>query len=290
MKKLFAVELEDHVIDGMARYFEGIDAFSPPLYAPHRTPIPTDHAPQGIVSVDFTGLGTDNAFETMQALAKIKSEGVEASALVDQAFKEARAAQDVVSKRVVLGQKAFDDAARRVGGNGATYFSGDDGMFFPTQAFSQEQRRTLVSQLAVSNPGQFRLTFVETHFPNGEPIPAKLSSQMVVKAENLEKSMRKAFVGSGSSQLIPPTRANKLTAAIEFHPSNTSGAGQFNLLLGGDMSEQERKIMERAFRTMIAKEHPMNTVGTVVILPVVSAVETVIAPTPTPTPVAVPSP
>ncbi|MBI2522425.1 MAG: hypothetical protein HYV97_18540 [Bdellovibrio sp.] len=285
MKKLFAVQLEDHVINGMVRYFEGIDGFSPPIFSAGRVPIPIDHAPQGVVSVDFAGLGTDNAYETMQAMARLDSQGVEAGQLVDSAFKDVRAAQDLVSRRVEVAQKSFNETARRIGGEGSTYFSGDDGMFFPTQAFSQEQRRTLVAELGRTNPGQFRVTFVESRFPDGSPIPAQLNSQMVVKAENLEKSMRKMFVGSGSGNLIPPTRANQLMAAIEFHPTNAAGAGKFNLFLGGDISDKERKIIERAFRTVVAKEHRLNTAGTVFLPPAVAAGEVLQNPAPIPSPV-----
>jgi len=280
MKKLFAVQIEDHVIDGMTRYFDGIDGFSPPIFSAGRTPMPFDQATRGIVSVDFAGLGTDNAYETMRALARVESKGVEAGPLVDTAFRDAKAAQDLVTSRVEAAKISFNQTARRIGGEGSTYFSGDDGMFFPTQSFSQPQRHALVSELGRTNPGQFRVTFVESHFPDGTPIPPKLNSQMVVKAENLEKSMRKMFVGSGSSHLIPPTRANQLMAAVEFYPTNIAGAGRFNLFLGGNITDQERRIMERAFRMVVAQEHRLNTAGTVFLPPAVGAAEILLTPVP----------
>ena len=69
-KKIFGTEVDDVYLEGMARYFNNVDSLSPPLFVRSRQGIDLSEAKNGLVSVDFTGVGVDNAYEAMVGLAK----------------------------------------------------------------------------------------------------------------------------------------------------------------------------------------------------------------------------
>jgi|GEM_PF-4857611 len=282
MKVIFGVEIDDVAVNGLSRYYAGIDTFSPPIFIEQRVPIDMSLAEHGLVSVDFAGIGVDNAHGAMAALARVPTEGVEANAMVSKAFRDVRESFDVVTARKDAGQARFNKAVRETLGEGPTAFSGDDGMFFPPAEVPASKRSELVARLAAENPQEFRMTFVNSHFPNGESIPATMRSQFVVKAENMEKALRKEITGVGAS-LIAPDRAQKMMIAVEFTPTSSAGNGTFNLIIGGEVSERERRLIQQALARTIGKEFKGSTAGTAMIAPAIAASNILNAPIPTPT-------
>lgn len=249
-QKIFGTKVDDLSLDGMTKYFEGVDSLSPPLFIRSRAGIDLGQGNKGLVSVDFTGVGVDNAYEAMTALSKTSGASGGNANYVKNALRAIDAHVDNVTTSMNQAKIAFNKSTQSVSGkNRPAVFSGDDGMYFPDKAWTMGEKQDLVNRLAAKDPTKYRVTFVETNYKDGRVIPNALRSEYIVKAEKVEKNIRKAVTGVGEGQ-ISPERAKKMMIAIEFKPGG-SASSDWDILIGGSVTKQEKAILKNAMKIAV---------------------------------------
>jgi hypothetical protein len=144
-------------------------------------------------------------------------------------------------------------------GEGATsrvQFSGDDGIFMPSQVLSQEQKSRLVSRLsATSQPSAYRVTFLAPVFGDtGAVIPAAERSRLIVRAESVEKDLRAALDGQ-----IPLARLQRVGFGVDLLP-NADGSGLVRLLVGGEVDPAMIEQIRARAQTILPQNHRLELV------------------------------
>lgn len=246
VKTIFNTDLTDAHIDDLTKYFQKVDSLSPPLFQRERVGVDLAEAKGGIVSVDFTGIGVDNAYEQMKALSVVNySEGSKVKVLKD-AFTRIQTNVDQVTVEMNNAKRTFTLATKDgANPNIKPSFSGDDGILMPKLDWDKSQKAKLVRQLSESpDPSKFRITFVKTELSGGGILPAAERSQRVVRAESIEKELREAVIGVGK---IESAKSKKMIFAVDYAPD--AKGGKFNLIIGGERpTDVEKKIIAEAFR------------------------------------------
>ncbi len=244
-KTLFNTNLSDSQIESLTKYFEKVDSLSPPLFQRSRETIDLAKAKNGIVSVDFTGVGVDNAYEQMKGLANVKYSEANKRLLLKDAFDKIQSNVDSVTEDMNKAKRIFsyvtkDPKAPAV----APVFSGDDGILMPAKNWADGEKKDVLRALAKAHdPSKFRVTFTKTEFLNGTSVPMIERSTRIVRAEEIEKSLRELVTGHDK---ITSTRAKQMIFAIDSTPLENGGT--YNLYIGGlKPTAQERKIIEETF-------------------------------------------
>jgi hypothetical protein len=248
VKTLFKDKISDKNIEELTAYFKKVDSISPPIFQRQRTVINLGEAKSGIVSVDFSGVGVDNAFEQMRALSAVNYAQQDKLLMIKDAFGKVQGNVDKVTDDLNMGKRAFNKASNE---NNSTKFSGDDGILMPNTKWEKAKKQELLRELSrTSDPSKFRVTFVRTEFESGVSIPAMERSSRVVRAESIEKNLREAVVGTTK---IESSKARKMIFAIDSIPSVTGG--KFNLIIGGEKpTAAELKMIEAAFKKLMDKK------------------------------------
>lgn len=259
-KDLFGIKLNSSQIADMTKYFENVDSLSPPLFIRSRQMIPLEQAEKGLVSVDFAGIGVDNAQGAMIGLLKsdINPGNVKGSVShsLDNIWKEV----DGVTDEMNQAQRAYNFAVKEIEpGHSGALFSGDDGMFFPRDNWDAAKKAQLVTSLSKKEASKYRVTFVPTKFPDGSVIPTGKRSEFVVKAEKLEKALRANVTGVGKGK-ISPELTKDMIMAIDYAPS-VDGRGTFNLIIKGKkLTDTELKSIHKAISSSIEEGHSLGTI------------------------------
>lgn len=253
VKTLFKFDISDKHIDELTTYFQKVDSISPPLYQRERVVINLGDAKSGIISVDFTGVGVDNAYEQMRALSTVNYAQKDKAVLLKEAFQKVQTNVDNVTTDMNRAKRTFTVAARNPADPGlAPQFSGDDGILMPKKNWSQHEKTNLLKLLSkTEDPSKYRVTFVKTEFDSGVIVPVAERSQRVVRAEGIEKAVREAVIGMDK---IPGDKAKKMIFAIDSIPATTGG--KFNLIIGGlKPTDEEKKLILDAFKkSLLLKE------------------------------------
>jgi hypothetical protein len=252
-QELFGEKLDQKTARSLAEYFHRVDALSPPLFSSERVAIDLKEAGKGIVSIDFAGIGVDNVYEQMKALTEVSSKGT-AEKKLHSSFKKMQGGVNEVTRQMEEAKDVFRSAIAKVDNveKKAPKFSGDDGIFMPgNKKWTDADKSSLVQHLAESkDPSKFRVTFVSSEYAGGKVIPAAERSKRIVRAENVEKTIRSKIIGI---EKISEADAKKFIAAIDYAPSEKGGV--FNLILGGKkFSPEEIKTIEDAFRASLSEE------------------------------------
>lgn len=249
VKTIFKDDISDKNIEELTTYFGKVDSISPPLFQRERVAIDLGEAKSGIVSVDFSGVGVDNAFEQMRALSAVNYAQQDKLVMLKDAFGKVQTNVDKVTDELNVAKRTFNKGTNE---NNSTKFSGDDGILMPKSNWEQAKKQELLKELGkTADPSKFRVTFVRTEFDSGVSIPAMERSSRVVRAEMIEKGLREAVVGTTK---IASNRAQKMIFAIDSVPSETGG--KFNLIIGGEKpTVEELKMIEAAFRKSMNKKN-----------------------------------
>lgn len=248
VKKLFNTNISNRNIQWFSSYFSKVDSISPPLFQAERVAIDLGRAKNGIVSVDFAGVGVDNAYEQMRALSAVNYAQRDQAKLLDDAFTRVQNNVDNVTEEMNGAKVTF---SKSTNDRTPTQYSGDDGILMPRKNWEMTKKQELIKNLAGSgDPGKYRVTFVRTEFTDGTTIPSWQRSQFVVRAEGIEKSIRAEVVGVFK---IPVERARKMIISIDSIPSITGV--KYNLIIGGEKpTVQEMKMIQAAFHNSMNKE------------------------------------
>jgi hypothetical protein len=253
VQTLFKSDVSDKNIEELATYFSKVDSISPPLFQRERVVIDLGEAKNGIVSVDFAGIGVDNAYEQMKALSAVNYLQKDKSVLLKEVFEKVQKNVDIVTDEMSLAKRTFTKSTKDPT---MTKYSGDDGILMPKKTWEVTKKQDLIKELATNgDPGKYRVTFVRTEFANGSTIPALERSQYVVRAEGVEKSIRESVVGASK---ISSERAKKMIFAIDSKPS-VNGV-KYNLIIGGEKpTAEELNLIQDAFKNSMNKEKGETT-------------------------------
>ncbi|MFT6070555.1 MAG: hypothetical protein ACJAT2_002688 [Bacteriovoracaceae bacterium] len=249
-KKIFGTEVDPQTLDKMTTYFESVDSLAPPLFVRNRAGIDLGQSENGLVSVDFTGVGVDNAYQAMVGLAKNTAEGSN-QAMVGKALTAVDEHVEKVTDSMNTAKRAFNRGTQKVTHTRKpAVFSGDDGIYFPDGSWSLKNKEKLVRNLGRKDPSKYRVTFVETKYPDGTSIPVSSRSEYIVRAEKVEKEIRKAITGVGKDK-ISPADAKKLMIAIDYKPSQTTN-GEWGVLLGGKVTKEQKRLIDLALEKVLS--------------------------------------
>jgi hypothetical protein len=253
IQTIFGTSVDNSTIKSLGSYFEKVNALSPPLFLAERVAIDLNQAQKGIVSVDFTSIGVDNIYEQMKGLAEINRKSKNGDQILEKSFSNMQSGVDKVTREMNEAKEYFRHAVARTerSPTNTPFFSGDDGIFMPkNRGWNEVDKIRLARDLAKApDPSKFRVTFVSSHFPDGNPIPAYERSKRIVRAENLEKDIRSKIIGI---EKISDLEAKKFISAIDYAPSPSGGV--FNLILSGrKYSPSELSMIESAFKENLQK-------------------------------------
>jgi hypothetical protein len=170
------------------------DGFSPNLLNPVRESLTVDHAPFGIVSLDFLGLGAENLRATAKALVGATS--------LRRAIDRARTAEREVTRRFNARKNAVARVASEYfDGQITVRFSGDDGILIPGREMYLSDQLQLLKALSRILPKPFfRMVTVSP-----DDSRKGLSSELISQAEAIEKTLRpsiKAHFGTEVSNKV----------------------------------------------------------------------------------------
>lgn len=248
----FGVELDDATVVSLSQYFKKVDSLSPPLFSAERVVLDLGSANNGIVSVDFAGIGVDNIYQQMKALAEVEIKKSAPEASLQKAFQKMQSGVDQVSEEMDQAKKHFAQEMKKIekSPKSQTLFSGDDGIHMPSSQLTDKQKLRLVKDLTASpDPSKYRVTFVSTTFDDGKIMPVADRSQRIVRAELVEKDLRAKIVGMGK---ISEAEAKKMITAIDYRTAPKGGV--FNLIISGkDFSQKEMQLVIDSFRSIIKR-------------------------------------
>lgn len=251
-KEIFGHEIDEKAITDLTNYFQKVDSMSPPLFSPERVLVDLDHAKNGIVSIDFAGIGVDNISAQMKALSDVDMKALDTRGSLQKSFQQMQKGVDEVSGEMEKAKDSFSKIISNVEGHNKSspQFSGDDGIHMPLdKAWGEKDKTKLVQDLAhTEDPSKFRVTFVSTHFPDGKVIPASERSEKIVRAETVEKDIRSKIIGI---EKITDEQSKKFITAIDYVPHEKGGV--FNLIIGGkNFTPQEIKLIEDSFKSAVS--------------------------------------
>lgn len=250
-KKMFGSEVDPKILDKMTSYFESVDSLAPPLFVRNRAGIDLGQSENGLVSVDFTGIGVDNAYQAMIGLAKKGTSSLSNEVMVSKALQAVDEHVEKVTDSMNIAKRTFNSGTQKVTkARKPAVFSGDDGIYFPDGTWSLKDKEKLVRNLGKKDPAKYRVTFVETKYPDGTSIPVSNRSEYIVRAEKVEKEIRKMVTGIGPDK-INPDDAKKLMIAIDFKPSQSS-SGEWGVLTGGKVSKDQKRIIDLALEKVLS--------------------------------------
>lgn len=255
-QKIFGVKPNREELSLMSEYFNKVDALSPPLFQRERVIIDLEKAEHGLVSVDFTGVGVDNAFEQMRGLAQANYREKDPLKLASSAFSSMDKQVQTVTEEMNQSKRFFAQKVKEIRGDKAQpQFSGDDGMFMPNvSTFSLDEKKALVEKLSTaSDPSKFRLTFVRSTDETGAALKAKERSERVVRAEKLEKEIREDIIGASG---ISAEAAKKIMIAIDYAPRKVGG--DFKLIVSPKPSAETLQLISQSFHKRIQKSQNEN--------------------------------
>ena len=252
-KNIFGVTLDNNTLINLTNYFKKVDAISPPMFSPERVLINLERAKFGIVSIDFAGVGVENVYHQMKGLSETELKQ-SPEICIREGFKRMQDGVDQVTKKMDHAKDTFSDSVSKIEGKkGTPQFSGDDGIHMPLdRKWDEKDKVELVNNLSRSNdPSKFRVTFVETHYPDGSSIPSYERSKRIVRAETLEKDIRAQIIGL---EKISDAEAKKFISAIDYAP-DSAGGGVFNVIIGGkDFSQKEIDLIQKSIDSALFKE------------------------------------
>lgn len=195
MKERFGVTLSTEQATTLAEYYTKADIFSPAIYTEKRVIIPFDKAESGALSVDLKGLGAENAFQTLSALAD------SSNASVGDVLSATRKGELLATENLTKRGEVFDSAvknfeARRLSSenlNSKIHATGDDKVYLPKQNLSAEEFKVFLGkdlENAVSTPDElsgYRIVYSSQRNTHGA-----LEVKYISEGEDFEKRFRLA--------------------------------------------------------------------------------------------------
>lgn len=243
MKERFGVELSRQQAATLGQYYARADIFSPAIYTEKRVIIPFDRAENGALSVDLKGLGAENAFQTLSALADNSESGV------DSVLAATRNGELLATKNLTKRGEVFDSAVKNFESRRLTeidptsniHATGDDKVYMPSKTLSEKDFTDFLSkdlENVVAGPEElsgYRIVYSSQKNPTGA-----LEVKYISEGEDFEKTFRLA-VERQNPELFKKLQNSYMAL---YHQKN----GQYSALLRKNTFNQEeyealRKIL-----------------------------------------------
>lgn len=244
LSKRLSVYLNPEQTELLKQYVEQVDRFSASLYVAKREIATATEATYGAISLDFTGLGSFNLFETAIGLTIANS--------VHDAVLEARLAeqrittkfhQSIHEKRKVI----FDYLRTKKGQTDLqSLCSGDDCIFILAGLLSEKEQRELIVKLSKTEvPSAIRVAFI------GHQIEVPdMRNQLAAHGETIEKFTRDELYGK-----LPYEKMNHILLGV-IMKGHRIGHGQVKLAIGNSrvqLTPLDLSIIQEAFENAVEK-------------------------------------
>jgi hypothetical protein len=235
LSRRFGVTLDEKDAHRLKQYFTQVDQFSPGLLIPERVDHRFDRARQGGLTIDFAGVGSQNAEATAIGLARGRS--------LEDAVVAVRTQERVVTGMLDdLKEKTQTNvraALKRHGVDAEITISGDDMLVVPNKPLSAAAKVELVQLQARSGlPSSMRTSF----FPSGMMNDVERAVQSTI-GEGIEKTLRKRLEGQLSQDQL-----KKSLFAVDMRGSVTGkGAVGLEFVAPAGMTKTQEAIIRREF-------------------------------------------
>ncbi|MDD0852275.1 hypothetical protein HBN50_04160 [Halobacteriovorax sp. GB3] len=245
----FNTTFEQREIELLVDSFKRTDALSPPVYIRDRNFIPYNEAKEGIISVDFAGVGSKNAHAAMNA---IMDQGKKRQTKpTDEVIVGIWDQVETVTKNLNMDKRFLNESIGEIDGSKAkAHFSGDDGVYFPKQEWNAQKKVDFMSRVSKQNPSGFRVTFVPKKFASGKDIPISQKSSFIVEAETVEKDLRKVINRRDS---LGKDISENLSIGVDFVP-NDRGPAKVSLIVKGNLNAVQRDMLEETAKGIVSKD------------------------------------
>jgi len=247
LTRAFGTEVTKEQTLAIQEYYRLADTFTLSLLQPSSARLPYESAHKGLVSVDFSGLGAKNTAATMEALLPSAAKKSE-SEYVQNILVQSKKNQDEVTRRFVERKQVLEANGMVINPDGKMYFSGDDGIFAPTQELSPKDKLAFLDRVSRSDsPSGSRIVFLNAEFKNKGRLSGALRESLIGRAERIEKQLR---IQLERPELLQPLQETNI--AVDLVPWNSktgmvdiilSGPGSKNLALKAAVEREFRKIM-----------------------------------------------
>lgn len=212
-KQRFGRNLSPDEATQLRDYVASVDLISPGIYAEERVVIDLAKARLGVISADFKGQNAKNLEETAKALAQSNRMDLQ------EQIRRVRNGEEIATRGLEIHKEHFGKAIEQFfQSRKDLYFSGDDGIFMPSRALNDQDKKEFLKTLMTHGPpDRFRITFVPHQYAeSGNTIPKEALSELIVDAESIEKTLRKQLVTPQNRQDL-----NHTLIAIDFTPHET---------------------------------------------------------------------
>lgn len=247
----FKTSLSREQVLQLREYFNLSETFSPGLYHISRSGIPLKSATQGIVSVDFAGLGAKNAATTLDAIIPSPHEaGTSGRNRVSSAMKRAKMGLEGVSSDFENLKNGFREAIRTITPEERVFFSGDDGAFIPRQELGPGEKRRLLLSSAEKLGGDARIVFLpKSYRGTGRAIGSNECNRLIAEGESVEKEIKILLNTPSHSKSL-----KDMLIAVDYVPNSSSGEGVMHIYVAGQGTRDSALMTEvkRAFHRVMA--------------------------------------
>lgn len=223
----------------LRQYFDQVDQFSPGLLIPERVAHRFENARGGGVTIDFAGVGSQNAHATARGLASGKNLE-EAVVAVRHQERRVTAELDHLKADTV---RRVQQALAPHGIKAEITVSGDDMLVIPSAPLSLAAKRSLVALQGQSNvPSSMRTSF----FPAGMMNDVERAKQATI-GEGIEKSLRKKLEG----HLTPQELKNTLFAVDMRGTVTAKGAVALDMAVPSKLSPPKQELIKAEFKKAV---------------------------------------
>lgn len=239
LSRRFGVTLDEKDAHRLKQYFTQVDQFSPGLLIPERVAHRFDRARQGGLTIDFAGVGSQNAEATAIGLARGRS--------LEDAVVAVRTQERVVTGMLDdLKEKTQTNvraALKRHGVDAEITISGDDMLVVPNKPLSAAAKVELVQLQARSGlPSSMRTSF----FPSGMMNDVERAVQSTI-GEGIEKTLRKRLEGQLSQDQL-----KKSLFAVDMRGSVTGkGAVGLDFVAPPGITKAQEALIRREFESSV---------------------------------------
>ena len=232
----------------LREYYTLSDVFSPTLLIEQRVVIDMSQTVSGNVSIDIAGMGARNMHELMVSLVEAKGYKVDTGLDIIRRS-EIRATEQLEHLRKVI-RDSIDavEVVRKGRAEPLIQETGDDLVFFPTNGHYERRHkiRLLKEMTQKDEASSFRVVFLPHKNLAGHEIPYTERMDIIVRAEDLEKSLRLKL-----ESLIPYERLKKITIASDLSVNGKSL--QFSLMVNGG-NRGDRRLIENGAKELISEK------------------------------------
>lgn len=239
LSQRFGIALTEQDAHRLKQYFTQVDQFSPGLLIPERVAHRFERARQGGLTIDFAGVGSQNAEATAIGLAR----GTSLEDAVVAVRTQERVVTGMLDDLKDKTQTNVRAALKRHGIDAEITISGDDMLVVPNKPLTAAAKSELVQLQARSGlPSSMRTSF----FPSGMMNDVERAVQSTI-GEGIEKTLRKRLEGQ-----LSPAQLKQTLFAVDMRGSVTGkGAVGLDYVAPAGITKAQEAIIRREFESSV---------------------------------------